>query len=85
MKELNDSKIDRFRNSVRCGFCKMLWGLERWDYGDFYSCKRCGTDMVMDTKDPMPTRDSLLKIISTYDTKLSSSKNKQSDANKHEK
>lgn len=58
MIELNESKIDRFRNSVKCGLCKTWWGLERWNT-DIYTCKKCLTDMVRTSVDPMPIRDSL--------------------------
>ncbi|MFA6190700.1 MAG: hypothetical protein WC711_04310 [Candidatus Staskawiczbacteria bacterium] len=63
MEELNESKIDRFNNSVRCGFCKMKWGLERWNDEYPFSCKRCGIDMVKLSNDPMPVRDFLGKLI----------------------
>lgn len=60
--ELNESKIDRWRNSVKCGFCKSWWGLERWEDTEFFTCKRCGTDMLKYLQDPMPIRNTIMAI-----------------------
>jgi uncharacterized paraquat-inducible protein A len=62
MIPLNESKIDTWRNSVKCGVCSMWWGLERFTKGDVFVCKRCGTSMCKPSSDPMPIRELSLAV-----------------------
>lgn len=69
-RELNGSKIDKWKNSVKCGYCQMWWGMERFD-AQIFTCKRCGTRMVEFDPDFMPIRALSLLIKEKQPNKIS--------------